>query len=323
MNFWKQLPQPFFVLAPMADVTDAAFRMLFAKYSKIPGGRLDVLYTEFVSADGLFRGGFDALEPDLWYTDAERPIVAQFFSRDTDLMKRASELAVERGFDGIDINMGCPDKNVCKQGAGAAMIRDPEHAQQVIYAAMEGAGELPVSIKTRIGYTANELETWLPALLETKPATIILHARTKRQMSKVPADWSVIKRAVELRDALAPDILIVGNGDVSSMKEARARVHEAGCDGVMIARGAFGAPWFFREEYEPTLRERLEIALEHILLYEEVYKGEKPFHIMKKHLKAYAQGFDGAKELRVQLLNTEEPQEAVQILKHFLDNLEK
>ena len=323
MSFWNQLPKPFFVLAPMADVTDAAFRRLFAKYSKTPDGRLEVLYTEFVSADGLFRGGFDALEKDLWYTEAERPIVAQFFSRDTDLMKRAAELAVERGFDGIDINMGCPDKNVCKQGAGSAMIKDPEHAQKVIRATMEGSGDLPVSVKTRIGYNKNELETWLPAILETKPAVVILHARTKTQMSKVPADWSQIARAVEIRDELAPEVLIVGNGDVDSMEEARQRAEETECDGIMVGRGAFGAPWFFREGYEPTLKEQLLIAVEHARLYEELYGNTKPFHIMKKHFKAYAQGFDGAKELRVQLMEAENADAVEREIQAFIDKNKK
>src|ERR1700733_1071337 len=204
MNFWKDLKKPIMVLAPLADVTDPAFRRIIAKY-----GKPNVMWTEFVSADGLFLGGYESLVKDLAYTESERPIVAQFFTSKPEMMRKAAELACDLGFDGIDINMGCPDKSVEKQGAGAAAIKNPKLAQEIILAAMEGAREsskktaknLPVSVKTRIGYNKNELETWLPALLQTHPAVITLHARTRKEMSNVPAQWDKIKRAVEIRDA--------------------------------------------------------------------------------------------------------------------------
>ena len=244
-NFWAKLNKPFFILAPMADVTDAPFRRMFAKYGKPLGGP-DVIYTEFVSADGLFLGGFDALEKDLIYTEAERPIVAQFFSKDTDLMQKAAELAVERGFDGVDINMGCPAKVICAQGAGAAIIRNPKLATAVIQATKAGAqGKIPVSVKTRTGYSKNEIEEWVPALLEEDIDVLTIHARTKKEMSKVPADWSTVRLAVEIRDKMGKDTLIVGNGDVKSVEEGARRVEETGCDGIMVARGAYGNPWIF------------------------------------------------------------------------------
>ncbi len=318
-NFWKELKKPFFVLAPMADVTDAAFRRMFAKYGKQngkAGGGPDVIYTEFVSADGLFLGGGHVLEKDLIYTEEERPIVAQFFSKDIDLMKRAAELAVEMGFDGVDINMGCPARVICNQGAGSAMIKDPEGAKEIIKATKEGVkGKTPVSVKTRIGYNKNEIETWVPALLEEDIDVLILHARTRKEMSKVPADWSAVKRAVEIRDKMGKDTLIVGNGDVDSIEEARARVEETGCDGVMIGRGAYGNPWFFTD-HKPTKEEKLSVMLEHARLFEELLGDTKPFAVMKKHFKAYVSGWDGAKELRMSLMETNNSDEVAQILKN-------
>ncbi len=182
------------VMAPLANVTDAAFRQIIAKY-----GKPHVLYTEFVSADGLFLGGREALLRDLAYHPSERPIIAQFFTSRPQHMKQAAALARELGFDGIDINMGCPDKSVEKQGAGAALIKNPELAREIIRAAKEGAGGLPVSVKTRIGYNKNELETWLPEILKEEPAAVVIHARTRKEMSLVPARWEHVKQAVEIR----------------------------------------------------------------------------------------------------------------------------
>jgi tRNA-dihydrouridine synthase len=201
MNFWQEIKQkkknePILVLAPMADVTDRAFRALIAKY-----GKPDVIWTEFVSADGLFLGGKDALINDLAFSEIERPIVAQFFTNKPEMMRKAAELAVDLGFDGVDINMGCPDKSVEKQGAGAALIKNPKLAQEIILAAKAGAKKdgknLPVSVKTRIGYNKNELEAWLPALLETSPDVVTIHCRTRKEMSDAPARWEHIRRAVE------------------------------------------------------------------------------------------------------------------------------
>ena len=169
-GFWETLSKPFFVLAPMADVTDAAFRRVIAKY-----GKPDVTWTEFVSADGLALApeeGRQKLLKDLEYTDAERPIVAQFFTSRPENMEKAARLAAQLGFDGIDINMGCPDRSIEKQGSGAAHIKHPELAKEIIRAAMAGAGDLPVSVKTRLGYNKDELDTWLPHILETKPHQI-------------------------------------------------------------------------------------------------------------------------------------------------------
>lgn len=302
MNFWTKLAKPFFVLAPMADVTDAAFRMVIAKY-----GKPDVMWTEFVSADGLVLApeeGKKKLLADLLYSEAERPIVAQFFTSRPEHMEKIATLARELCFDGVDINMGCPDKSIEKQKAGAAMIKNPELAKEVIAAAVRGAGGLPVSVKTRIGYNKDELDTWLPQLLETDVAAITLHARTRKEMSSVPARWETVARAVALRDTYNPNVLILGNGDAKDIADAREKVKQTNADGVMLGRAIFGNPWLFADEgfTKPLIHERLKVMVEHTKLFEELLP-HKNFAIMKKHYKAYVTGFDGAAELRGELMN--------------------
>ncbi len=356
----------------MADVTDAAFRRVIAKY-----GKPDVMWTEFVSADGLFLGGYDHLIKDLEFSDAERPIVAQFFTSKPEMMEKAARLAFELGFDGIDINMGCPDKSVEKQGAGAALIKNPKLAQELIIAAKKGAGGLPVSVKTRIGYNKNEIEIWLPALLETNPAVITIHARTRKEMSLVPARWEHVKRAVEIRDNFVDsngkksETLIFGNGDAYDLNNGKELVKETGCDGVMFGRAIFGNPWLFanakhgrqierpakisqqensqsenliinkennatlgrnsaeRSEsvaknkfreigagYIHTIKERLEVLIEHTKLFQELLP-HKNFAIMKKHFKAYVTGFDKAKELRLKLMEANNAEEVEKTIREF------
>ncbi|MAF59795.1 MAG: tRNA-dihydrouridine synthase [Candidatus Pacebacteria bacterium] len=297
MNFWEKLEKPFFMLAPLADVTDPAFRRIVAKY-----GKPSVIYTEFVSADGLLLAdekGKEILKKDLLYTESERPIVAQFFTGKPVNMEGAVKLAVELGFDGVDINMGCPDRSVEKQGAGAGLIKDSRRAKEIIKSAKRGAGGLPVSVKTRIGYNKNEIEEWLPELLSEEPATIVLHARTRKEMSKVPAHWEVIKRAVKIRDELKSGTLIVGNGDAADLVHAKKLAEESGADGVMLGRAIFGNPWLFSGEI-PSIEEKLKVMVEHTKLFEELLP-HKNFAVMKKHYKAYVNGFDGAKELRNRL----------------------
>lgn len=316
-GFWQKLHKPIFALAPMADVTDAAFRALIAKY-----GKADVMWTEFVSADGLALApeeGRKKLLKDLEYGEAERPIVAQFFTSSPENMEKAAALAKELGFDGVDINMGCPDRSVEKQGAGAKLIKSPELARELIRAAKAGASGLPVSVKTRIGYNKPELDEWLPELLAEEPTAITLHARTRKEMSKVPARWEFVKRAVELRDASGAKTLILGNGDVKDLAEARARVQETGCDGVMLGRAIFGNPWLFSERV-PGIKEKLETLIEHVRLFEEKLGSYKNFAIMKKHFKAYVTGFDGAAELRGKLMETDNTEGVEREIRAFLSH---
>jgi nifR3 family TIM-barrel protein len=355
MHFWETLQKPFLVVAPMADVTDAPFRRMLAKYSRhtrkdgTQGGP-DVMWTEFVSADGLIRAteeGKKKLMADLLYSEEERPIVAQLFSSHPQYMEEASALCRELGFDGIDINMGCPDKSIERQGCGSAMIKTPEVARAVIEAAKRGAGNLPVSVKTRLGYNKDELEIWLPHLLSCEPAVVTLHARTRKELSKVPARWERVRDAVAIRDGLGVTTKIIGNGDVLSHTDALSKITYSGADGAMVGRALFGNPWFFHPQRSlphtmtslPTkgvdreklvgafmpqdgveivsLRERLSVLVEHSKLFVELLP-HKNFSVMKKHYKAYVNGFVGASELRAQLMDTETVEEVEGIIENFL-----
>ena len=393
MNFWQKMKdsgQPILCLAPMADVTDAAFRYIIAKYSKdqellnilasVPCvGRLGraeefsskkisvlseqdtfnsfnnyVTYTEFVSADGLVlapEAGRKKLLKNLEYSEIERPIVAQFFTSNPDHMYKVAKLAMEfgpartdgnrGGFDGIDINMGCPDKSIEKQNAGASLIKNPKLARELIRAAKDGVqNKIPVSVKTRLGYNKDELEEWLPELLAENPAAIIIHARTRKEMSKAPAKWERIKRAVEIRDQiqnytskLAPTTdfektPIIGNGDVKNVADAIQKCKESGADGAMLGRAVFGTPWLLSNSYEwfnrksdpEVIRKILEILVEHTKLFEEKFGSPvngKSFAIMKKHFKEYLRE-PNVRDLKYKLMRTENASQVEKIVRDFL-----
>lgn len=310
--FWSKLPKPFFVMAPMADVTDPAFRALVAKC-----GAPSVFWTEFVSADGLYhtrekgkmKDEENPLMRDLAYSDAEHPIVAQIFSSQPEMITYAVTLIAERGFDGVDLNMGCPDRSIEKQGCGSAMIKTPEVAREVIRAA-KGASSLPVSVKTRVGYNKEMLDEWLPVLLEENPAAITLHLRTRKEMSLVPAHWELMEKAVEIRNRVNPEVLLIGNGDITDLDDAREKVAASGCDGAMIGRGMFGNPWVFagRTSEETPIAEKLAALLELAKGFEQL-TPKKNFSILKKHIKAFVTGFDGAADLRARLMEAENTSE--------------
>jgi tRNA-dihydrouridine synthase len=327
-NFWEKLPKPFFALAPLDDVTDAAFRRHIAGHSssKIPR----VMYTEFTSADGLLladESGKRKLLKKLEFSDIERPIVAQLFTAVPEHMEKAAALCRELGFDGVDINMGCPDKAVEKSGCGADLIRHPDLACELIRAAKRGACIcasltctnkkcLPVSVKTRLGYDSDELETWLPAILAEEPAAVAIHLRTRKEMSDVPAKWERAKRAVEIRDALGSNARIIGNGDVKDIADARANATETGVDGVMLGRAVFGNPWLFAErDTPPSPSERVEALIEHLALFEGLLGGLRNYATMKKHFKAYISGWPNASILRASLMETDTCREAVDKLR--------
>lgn len=338
MSFWDEIKKPIMALAPMANVTDAAFRKIIAKY-----GKPDVMWTEFVSADGLVRGNKKLLQRDLEFDESQRPIVAQFFSGTPEYMYEAGRLAVELGFDGADINMGCPDRAVIKQGGGAALIKNPTLARELIDAIRRGAEDMAkekgvpmigISVKTRVGYNKVEIDTWIPKLL--KPINgkyldaLIIHARTMKEMSKVPARWENIKEIVYLRDNLGaqhPKTLILGNGDVVDLEDARKKVEESGADGTMLGRAIFGNPWLFsgkrvdlgleRSNLEELIKEKMNVMLEHTKLFDQMLGDIKNFALMKKHYKAYVNGFDGAKELRVKLMEASDVSEVEKTLHDF------
>jgi nifR3 family TIM-barrel protein len=320
-GFWHKLPSPFFVTAPMANVTDCVFRKLFAKY-----GKPDVIWTEFVSADGLVSPGGKKLLIDLKYSPKERPIVAQLFTGHPEVMKKAAAIVKRLKFDGLDINMGCPDRSVEKQGGGAAMMKSPGAAIAVLKAAREGF-DGPVSVKTRIGYNKFDLE-WIKLLLEQRLPALTVHLRTRKEMSDVSAHWELMPEIVKMRDHIQSDIpinertLIIGNGDVESLADADAKAEKSGCDGVMIGRGIFGKPWLFEKKSRERMpEERLKTLIEHTKLFEKEFcdrKHIKNFAVMRKHFKAYVNGWDGAKELRAKLMEAETAKEVENTIKDYL-----
>ncbi len=279
----------------MLGITDPAFRLHI-----VACGKPDVMYTEFVSVDGLCSPGRDALLRLLRYEEVERPIIAQFFGKRPDHFKECAELAQQLGFDGIDINMGCPDKSVCNGGSGAALINDPELASEIIVASIEGAGNLPVAVKTRIGYTTIVIEEWARCLLETNPAAITFHLRTRKELTRVPAHWELMHIPVEM--ARDTGVMILGNGDVKSLEDADRLTAETGADGVMIGRGVMGNPWVFNRErigVVPTMEEKFDAMMRHARIFEQVFPdGTKGFYTLRKHMMAYPVGVRYAKELR-------------------------
>ena len=312
-GFWGKLPKPFFALAPMYDVTDAAFRKIIAKY-----GKPHVFYTEFTSTDGLMSAGREKLLHHLKFSEIEHPIVAQVFGANPDKFRDTAKLVKQLGFDGIDINMGCPDKNIIKGGSCAALYKTPELAKEIILATKEGAGDMPVSVKIRIGDTKIDWEGWITKLLEAKPAAIAVHLRTRKEMSKVPAHWDEMNKIVTfIQKNTTEDTrpIIIGNGDVMNLEEAKQKIVKSKCDGIMLGRAIFGNPWLFSEStQEISKSKKIKALREHVQLYDEIFNGVKPFDVMKRHFKAYIHGFEGANELRTELYECKTASEVERIL---------
>ena len=307
-NFFKHLNKPFLALAPMAGVTDPVFRSILAECASP-----EVFWTEMVSAKGLFRGKTEELMIPMNFDEKQRPIVAQIFGSEPEYIEKAATLMEEAGFDGVDINMGCPDQSVEKQGAGAALMKDPARAVEIIEAAKKGASNIPVSVKTRLGWSKDEVESWFLKIASTKPAAFALHARTRSQRFGGEADWSRIKDIVELRDREKLDMVIIGNGDIDSAQEARRKVGWSGAEGAMIGRAVLGNPWVFADE-EPAPHEKIKTALKHAEEFEDFYEGKRPFAEMRKHLAGYISGWPWAKEIRREAMKAESARELKEIL---------
>lgn len=319
------LPKPFFVLAPMDDVTDTVFRRVIAGCATP-----DLYFTEFVNVDGLQSPGRPKLFKKLRFTVLERPLVVQIWGKNPENFQKtaaevadgslARELGLPEGvnFTGIDLNMGCPEKNVVKNGTCSALINDPELAVAMIQATQAGAaGRLPVSVKTRLGFNKVEF-TWHTTLLQQKLSMLSIHGRTRAEMSKVPADWAAIGHIRELRDALAPDTLIIGNGDVMSRVQGEALAAAYGLDGIMIGRGIFQDPFLFAKQ-SPWLDlqpdQRLALYRRHVELFIATWHdNERPIHTLNKFCKIYINHFDNAKELREELMNASSAQELLEIM---------
>ncbi len=261
MNFWTTLPKPFFVLAPMEGVTDVVFREIVALCLPKP----DVFFTEFTNIDGLNSEGKKATLTRLKLTKSQHPVVAQLWGTRPDHMEKSAALCAKLGFDGIDINMGCPDRAVMKSGGGSALINTPSIAADLIRAARAGAKQLPVSVKTRIGVNTINTDEWISFLLQQNIDVLTVHGRTAKQKSDVPANWEEIGKAVRIKNEIAPHTLVVGNGDIESVESGQSMMERHGVDGIMVGRGIFHNPWVFekntsihtKEEYLTVLRKHV------------------------------------------------------------------
>ncbi|WP_404430816.1 tRNA dihydrouridine synthase [Sutcliffiella horikoshii] len=313
-NFWRDLPKPFFVLAPMEDVTDVVFRTVVRK-----AGRPDVFFTEFTNSDSYCHPeGKDSVRGRLLFTEEEQPMVAHIWGDNPEYFRQMSIGMAELGFKGIDINMGCPVPNVATRGKGSGLIQRPDVAAELIQAAK--AGGLPVSVKTRLGFTeVDEWKDWLKHILEQDIANLSIHLRTRKEMSEVDAHWELIPEIKEMRDRIAPDTLLTINGDIPDRQKGLELAEKYGIDGVMIGRGIFKNPFAFEKEpKEHSSKEYLDLLRLQLDLQDH-YAEIVPRNMSKLHrfFKIYVKGFRGAGELRNQLMNTKSTDEVRALLDAF------
>lgn len=309
-NVWNNLPRPFFILAPMEAVTDTVFRHVVKK-----AAAPDIFFTEFTNATGWVHAGEKAVRGRLYKTDDEHPIIAQIWGGEVGDMSQLAAHCRDLGYDAIDINMGCPAKSAVKSG-GSALIRDPELAARAIEAA-KTAG-LPVSVKTRLGYTKiDEWRDWLTHLFRQDIVNLTIHLRTKKEMSKVPAHYELIAEIKKLRDEIAPHTLLTINGDVRDRAHGLELVEQFGFDGVMIGRGIFHNPFAFEHEPRQHSREELLGLLRYQLDLYDQYQPElmRPFDTLKRFFKIYVRDFEGAAELRDQLMHTKSTDDVRAVLR--------
>ncbi len=316
MNILQTLPRPFMVLAPMDDVTDVVFRQIVRECAAP-----DLFYTEFVNADGLQSPGRSRLLKKLKTNPEDQPLIAQIWGKNPDNFRTTAAELVDMGFAGVDLNMGCPIKAEVNNGTCSALINNRPLAVELIAAVKEGvAGRLPVSVKTRLGFNEVDL-SWHELLLSQGIDMLIVHGRTRKQMSAVPADWEMIGKIRELRDRIAPGTLIVGNGDVQNREQASelARAHKL--DGIMIGRGVFHDPFAFAASspwQNYTKAQRIAVFTRQVELFAQTWKqDERPIHTLNKFCKIYVNGFEGAKECREQLMDASSPQELLDMLKQL------
>jgi len=308
MNIWDKMTKPFLILAPMEGVTDVVFRQVVAE-----AGRPDLFFTEFtnVSSYASEKGRANALER-LTIAPTDPPIIAQIWGKNPEHFAVVAGALEELGFAGVDINFGCPDKNVNRAGGGAAMIKTPELAVECIRNAKK-ATNLPVSVKTRLGWSSiDEYKEWLPVLLNEHPVALTVHLRTKKEMSRVPAHYELIPEIVRLRDEISPETKLIINGDVRDKAHAMS-LHEQypEVDGFMIGRGVFANPYCFTD-YQPTREDLIKLLKLHLELYEEYnYHSYEP---LKHYFKIYINNFPGAGEIRAKLMETHSVEEAWKVI---------
>ncbi|HGZ8436098.1 tRNA-dihydrouridine synthase [Staphylococcus aureus] len=313
-NFWSELPRPFFILAPMEDVTDIVFRHVVSE-----AARPDVFFTEFTNTESFCHPeGIHSVRGRLTFSEDEQPMVAHIWGDKPNQFRETSIQLAKMGFKGIDLNMGCPVANVAKKGKGSGLILRPDVAAEIIQATK--AGGLPVSVKTRLGYyEIDEWKDWLKHVFEQDIANLSIHLRTRKEMSKVDAHWELIEAIKNLRDEIAPNTLLTINGDIPDRKTGLELAEKYGIDGVMIGRGIFHNPFAFEKEpREHTSKELLDLLRLHLSLFNKYEKDEiRQFKSLRRFFKIYVRGIRGASELRHQLMNTQSIAEARALLDEF------
>ncbi|HEI7901077.1 TPA: tRNA-dihydrouridine synthase [Staphylococcus aureus] len=313
-NFWSELPRPFFILAPMEDVTDIVFRHVVSE-----AARPDVFFTEFTNTESFCHPeGIHSVRGRLTFSEDEHPMVAHIWGDKPEQFREMSIQLAKMGFKGIDLNMGCPVANVAKKGKGSGLILRPDVAAEIIQATK--AGGLPVSVKTRLGYyEIDEWKDWLKHVFEQDIANLSIHLRTRKEMSKVDAHWELIEAIKNLRDEIAPNTLLTINGDIPDRKTGLELAEKYGIDGVMIGRGIFHNPFAFEKEpREHTSKELLDLLRLHLSLFNKYEKDEiRQFKSLRRFFKIYVRGIRGASELRHQLMNTQSIAEARALLDEF------
>ncbi|MFB2112940.1 tRNA dihydrouridine synthase [Staphylococcus aureus] len=313
-NFWSELPRPFFILAPMEDVTDIVFRHVVSE-----AARPDVFFTEFTNTESFCHPeGIHSVRGRLTFSEDEQPMVAHIWGDKPEQFRETSIQLAKMGFKGIDLNMGCPVANVAKKGKGSGLILRPDVAAEIIQATK--AGGLPVSVKTRLGYyEIDEWKDWLKHVFEQDIANLSIHLRTRKEMSKVDAHWELIEAIKNLRDEIAPNTLLTINGDIPDRKTGLELAEKYGIDGVMIGRGLFHNPFAFEKEpREHTSKELLDLLRLHLSLFNKYEKDEiRQFKSLRRFFKIYVRGIRGASELRHQLMNTQSIAEARALLDEF------
>jgi tRNA-dihydrouridine synthase len=324
MNIWQSLTKPIFALAPMEDVTDTVFRQIVASCA-----RPDLFFTEFTNVDGVQSEGRDAVIHRLKFTDSERPIIAQLWGSKPEHYCETAKMIADLGFDGIDINMGCPQKNVTSHGACAALITNQRLAKEIILATKEGAASragrgMPVSVKTRIGFKKIETEKWISFLLSLDLDAITVHGRTAAQTSATPANWDEIGKAVAIRNQLKKKTVILGNGDVASYADGVEKWRKYGTDGVVVGRAILDNLWVFdksKKPHQPTLKESLELMRTHVKLFDKTWRDTRNFAILKKYFQMYVRGFDGASGYRIRLMDTQRATDVYPIIDEIFEKM--
>lgn len=319
-NFWRELPRPFLILAPMEDVTDIVFRHVVSE-----AARPDVFFTEFTNTESFCHPeGVHSVRGRLTFSEDEQPMVAHIWGDKPEHFREMSIGMAEMGFKGIDLNMGCPVANVASKGKGSGLILRPETAAEIIQAAK--AGGLPVSVKTRLGYyDIDEWRDWLKHVFEQDIANLSIHLRTRKEMSKVDAHWELIAEIKKLRDEIAPNTLLTINGDIPDRKTGLELAKKYGIDGVMIGRGIFHNPYAFEKEpREHTSKELLGLLRLHLALFNKYSKDEpRQYKPLRRFFKIYVRGMRGASELRHQLMQTQTTDEAIALLDEFEAQMEE